>query len=110
MAARATGSGIISFGMVSIPVKLYSTVDSTKAIRFNMLRSDGSRLKQQYISAVDGEVVEKEDRIKGYEFSKGQYVLFSDEEMKAMDAKSTNEIEITEFVPADQVNQNCAAA
>ena len=104
MAARATGTGVISFGMVSIPVKMYSTVDSTKAVRFNFLRKDGSRLKQQYISQSDGEVVEKEDRIKGYEFSKGQYVLFTDEEMKAMDAKSTNEIEIAEFVPADQVN------
>jgi DNA end-binding protein Ku len=104
MVARATGSGVISFGMVSIPIKLYSTVDSTKALRFNMMRSDGSRLKQQYVSAVDGKLVEKEDRIKGYEFAKGQYVLFTDEEMKAMDAKSTNEIEITEFVPAEQVN------
>lgn len=103
-AARATGSGVISFGMVSIPVKLYSTVDSTKAIRFNMLRKDGARLKQQYVAATDGELVEKEDRVKGYEFAKGQFVLFTDEEMKAMDAKSTNEIDITEFVPADQVN------
>ncbi len=104
MAARATGSGVISFGMVSIPVKLYSTVDTTKAIRFNMLRKDGARLKQQYISATDGELVEKEDRVKGYEFAKGQYVLFTDDEMKAMDAKSTGEIAISEFVPADEVS------
>ena len=90
--------------MVSIPVKLYSTVDTTKAIHFNMLRKDGARLKQQYVSASDGELVEKEDRVKGYEFSKGQYVLFTSEEMKAMDAKSTNEIEIAEFVPAEEVN------
>ncbi len=105
MAARAIGSGTISFGMVSIPVKLYSTADSTAQIRFNMLRKDGSRLKQQYISAEDGEVVEREDRVKGYEFAKGQFVLFTEEEMKAMDAKSTNEISIHEFVPADQVSQ-----
>ena len=104
MAARATGSGVISFGMVSIPVKLYSTVDTTKAIHFNMLRKDGARLKQQYVSASDGELVEKEDRVKGYEFSKGQYVLFTSEEMKAMDAKSTNEIEIAEFVPAEEIS------
>ena len=104
MAARATGSGVISFGMVTIPIKLYSTVDTTKAIRFNMLRKDGARLKQQYVAATDGELVEKEDRIKGYEFAKGQFVLFSDEEMKAMDAKSTNEIEIEEFIPADQIS------
>lgn len=104
MAARATGSGVISFGMVAIPIKIFSTVDSTAAVRFNMLRSDGARLKQQYISVTDGEVVEREDRVKGYEFAKGQYVLFSDEEMKAMDAKSTNEITIHEFVPAEEVN------
>ncbi|MDA0788636.1 MAG: Ku protein [Proteobacteria bacterium] len=104
MAARATGSGVISFGMVSIPVKLYSTVDSTRAIHFNMLRKDGARLKQQYVSATDGELVEYADRVKGYEFAKGQFVLFTPEEIKAMDAKSTNEINITEFVPAEQVS------
>lgn len=103
MAARATGSGVISFGMVAIPVKLFSTVDTTKAVRFNMLRKDGSRLKQQYISASDGEVVDKDDIVKGYEFAKGQYVMFTDEEMKAMNAKSTNEITIHEFIPAEQV-------
>ena len=104
MAARATGSGVISFGMVSIPVKLYSTVDTTKAIRFNMMRRDGSRVKQQYISATDGKVVDRDEMVKGYEFAKGQYVLFTDEEMKAMDAKSTGEIAISEFVPSDQVS------
>ena len=69
-----------------------------------MLRKDGARLKQQYVAATDGKLVEREDRVKGYEFAKGQFVLFNDEEMKAMDAKSTNEIEIEEFVPADQIN------
>jgi DNA end-binding protein Ku len=103
--ARATGSGVISFGLVSVPVKLYSTVDTTKQIRFNNLRkSDGSRLKQQYIAATDGKLVEKEERIKGYEFAKGQYVMFTDEEIKAMDSIATNEIKIEEFVPADQIS------
>lgn len=105
MAARAMGSGVISFGMVAIPVKLYSTVDSTSGVHFNMLRAkDGSRLKQQYVAVTDGELVEREDRIRGYEFAKGQYVTFTDEEMKAMDAKSTNEITIHEFVPASEVH------
>ncbi len=104
MAARATGTGTISFGMVAIPVKMYATVDSTAGVHFNMLRKDGTRLKQQYVSATDGAVVPTEDRIKGYEFAKGQYVLFTSEEMKAMDAKSTNEITIHEFVPAAEVN------
>ncbi len=104
MAARPIGSAIISFGMVSIPVKFFSTVDSTKHVSFNMLRSDGSKLKQQYISVSDGEVVEREDRVKGFEFTKGQYVLFTEEEIKAMDAKSTNEIEIAEFIPSEAVH------
>jgi DNA end-binding protein Ku len=95
---------MISFGMVSIPVKMYSTVDSTKGIRFNMLRKDGARLKQQYVASTDGKLVEREDRVKGYEFAKGQFVLFTNEEIKAMDAISTNEIHIEEFVPADQIS------
>jgi DNA end-binding protein Ku len=105
MAARATGSGTISFGLVSIPVKLYPTVDTTKTIRFNYLAKDGSRLKQQYIRASDGEVVPNDERVQGYEFAKGQYVLFDDDELKAMRVDSTNAIEITEFVPLDQVER-----
>ncbi len=104
MAARAIGSGMISFGMVSILVKMYSTVDTTKNIRFNMLRKDGARMKQQYVAFTDGKLVEREDRVKGYEFAKGQYVLFTNEEIKAMDAISTNEIQIEEFVPADEIS------
>ena len=85
MAARAIGSSTISFGLVAIPVKLYSTVDTTAAIRFNYLSKDGSRLKQQYIRTSDAQVVEREDRVQGYEFAKGQYVLFTPEEIKAME-------------------------
>ena len=105
MAARSMGSGTISFGLVSIPVKLFSTVDSTKAIRFNYLSKDGSRLKQQYIRASDGEIVEREDRVQGYEFAKGQYVLFSPDEIKAMNVESTNAIDIAEFIPLDDVER-----
>lgn len=105
MAARATGSGTISFGLVSIPVKLYSTVDTTHAIHFNYLAKDGSRLKQQYIRASDGEVVPNDERVQGYEFAKGQYVVFDDDELKAMRVDSTNAIEITEFIPLDQVER-----
>jgi DNA end-binding protein Ku len=105
MAARSIGSGTISFGLVSIPVKLYSTVDTTKAIRFNYLSRDGSRLKQQYISSSDGEVVPREDRVQGYEFAKGQYVLFTDEEIKAMHVEASNAIDIAEFIPLDEVER-----
>ncbi len=105
MAARAIGSGTISFGLVAIPVKLYSTVDTTKAIRFNYLSKDGSRLRQQYISSSTGEVVDRADRVQGYEFAKGQYVLFSEEEIKAMNVESTNAIDISEFIPLEDVER-----
>lgn len=105
MAARAIGSSTISFGLVAIPVKLYSTVDTTAAIRFNYLSKDGSRLKQQYIRTSDNQVVEREDRVQGYEFAKGQYVLFTAEEIKAMQVQSTNAIDIAEFIPLDQVER-----
>jgi DNA end-binding protein Ku len=105
MAARAIGSGTISFGLVAIPVKLFSTVDTTKAIRFNYLTEDGSRVKQQYIRQTDGEVVERADLIQGYEFAKGQYVLFTPEEIKAMNVESTNAIDIEEFVPLAQIER-----
>ncbi len=105
MAARAIGSGTISFGLVAIPVKLFSTVDSTKAIRFNYLTEDGSRVKQQYVRADDGEIVERSDLQQGYEFAKGQYVLFTQEEVKAMNVESTNAIDISEFVPLSEVER-----
>lgn len=105
MAARAIGSGTISFGLVAIPVKLYSTVDTTKAVHFNFLSKDGSRLKQQYIRASDGTVVEPDDKVQGYEFQKGQYVIFTKDELKAMNVEATNAIEITEFVPLADVDR-----
>ncbi len=105
MAARSIGSGTISFGLVAIPVKLYSTVDTTKAVRFNYLSKDGSRLKQQYISSSTGEVVDRADRVQGYEFAKGQYVLFSEEEIKAMHVETTNAIDIAEFIPLEDVER-----
>jgi DNA end-binding protein Ku len=74
MSARPFASGTIAFGLVTIPVKLYSTGESSAGIQFNMLhRKCGSRLKQQYICPVDDEVVEKDAIAKGYEYSKGQY-------------------------------------
>jgi DNA end-binding protein Ku len=105
MAARAIGSGTISFGLVAIPVKLFSTVDTTKAVRFNYLSKDGSRLKQQYVRASDGQVIERDERMQGYEFAKGQYVLFSEDEIKAMHVESTNAIDIAEFIPLEDVER-----
>ena len=105
MAARPMGSGTISFGLVSIPCKLFSTADTTNAVRFNYLSKDGSRLRQQYIRASDGEIVNREDRVQGYEFAKGQYVTFSSEELKALNVAATNAIDIDEFIPLAEVER-----
>ena len=105
MAARAMGSGAISFGLVSIPCKLFATADNSNAVRFNYLSKDGSRLRQQYIRASDGEVVERADRVQGYEFAKGQYVNFTEEEIKALHVDATNAIDIEEFIPLKDVER-----
>jgi len=105
MSARPFASGTISFGLVTIPVKLYSTGESAVGIQLNMLHKKcGSRLKQQYICPTDNEVVGRDEMIKGYEYAKGQYVLFTEEELKALTPEATNAVEITEFVPLDQVD------
>ena len=106
MAARSIGSATISFGLVSVPVNLYSSSESSASVSFNMLHSTcGSRLKQQYICSKEGTVVEKDEVGKGYEFSKGQYVRFTPEEIKALDEKATNAIDIAEFVPLSTVDR-----
>ncbi len=104
MTARAIGSATVSFGLVSIPVKLYAAGEPSRRISFNLLHEKcGSRLKQQYICPADDEKVERDDMVKGYEFAKGQYVTFTPEELKALEEKATESIEITEFVPAETV-------
>src|SRR5438132_1529496 len=106
MSAHPLGSATLSFGVVSVPIKLFSTGESSAAISFNWLhKKDGARLKQQYVCSKDGDKVEKDEMVKGYEFTKGQYVIFNPEELKALEEKSTNTVEITEFVPADQVDR-----
>jgi DNA end-binding protein Ku len=106
MPARSIASATISFGLVSVPVNLFSSSESSAAISFNMLHTKcGSRLKQQYLCAQEGTVVEKDEITKGYEFSKGQYVRFTPEEIKALDEKATNSIDIAEFVPLSAVDR-----
>jgi DNA end-binding protein Ku len=105
MAARSIASLTVSFGLVSIPVKLFSATESTKAISFNLLHKGcGSRLRQQYFCVKEEVPVAREDMVKGYEFAKDQYVLFSPEELKALDEVGTHMAEITEFVPLDTVD------
>jgi DNA end-binding protein Ku len=106
MSARAIGTATVSFGLVSVPVKMYSTGDTTAAVSFNWIHKDcGSRLKQQYICAREGTVVEKGDMVKGYEFARDQYVLFSTDELKALEQKADSTIEIVEFVPFEKVDR-----
>ena len=106
MAARPISSATLSFGLVSVPVKLYSTSESSASVSFNWLHKKcGSRLKQQYVCPQDGEKVERDEMIKGYEFSKGQYVMFTPDELKALEQKATESIDIAEFVPADKVGR-----
>jgi DNA end-binding protein Ku len=102
MAARAISSGTISFGLVSIPVKLF-TAASSEQVRFNMLHQKcGGRLKMQYYCPTDDEVVERNDTMKGFEYARGQYVKFEEEELKNLEAERSNSIEIVEFVPLSQ--------
>jgi DNA end-binding protein Ku len=106
MAARSIASLTVSFGLVSIPVKLHSATQAAGAISFNMLHKPpcGSRLKQQYVCAKEGVVVPREDTVKGYEFAKDQYVVFTPEELKALEEAGTHMVEITEFVPLAAVD------
>ena len=104
MAARSIGSGTISFGLVSIPFKLY-TATSAKSVSFNMLhKACGSRLKQQLVCATEGVVVERTDTIKGFEYARDQYAKFTEEELKSLESARTDTLELLEFVPAETVD------
>ena len=106
MPARPISSATLSFGLVSVPIQLYSSSEAKASISFNWLHKEcGSRLKQQYVCKQDGKVVENDDRMKGYEFAKGQFVTFSKEELKALEQERSESIEVTEFVPAGQVDR-----
>ena len=105
MAARSIASLTVSFGLVSIPVKLFSATEASRAISFNLLhKTCGSRLKQQYFCIKEEVPVAREDMAKGYEFAKDQYVLFSPEELKALEETGTHMAEITEFVPIESID------
>jgi DNA end-binding protein Ku len=104
MAPHSLGSGTISFGLVSIPVKMY-TAASSGGVSFNLLHAKcGSRIKQQTFCPVDNEVVERSALVKGYEFQKDQYVRFTDEELKSLEGESSKVIDIAEFVPLSSVD------
>lgn len=104
MPPHSIGSGAISFGLVSIPVKLYSAA-SSQAVSFNLLHAKcGNRIRQQRHCPVCNEVAEREDLVKGYEFAKDRYVRLTDEEIKALEGEASKAIEIAEFVPLVKVD------
>ena len=105
MAARSIGSLTVSFGLVAIPVKLFTATQSGNAISFNLLhKTCGSRVRQQYLCQKEGVVVEREDMVKGYEFAKDQYVRFTPEEIKALEEVGTHSVDISEFVPIESID------
>jgi DNA end-binding protein Ku len=106
MPARSIGNATISFGLVSVPVNIYSSSESKASVSFNMLHKKcGSRLKQQYLCTKDNEVVTRDETVKGYEFAKDQYVVLTPEELKALEEKATATIDVVEFVPLAEVDR-----
>jgi DNA end-binding protein Ku len=104
MAARSTSSTTISFGLVSIPIKLY-TATSAQDVHFNQLHKKcGSRVKQKLHCPVDDEFVERDDLVKGYEIAKNQYVQFTEEELRALEAERFSTLDLVEFVPESTVD------
>jgi DNA end-binding protein Ku len=102
---RSIASGTISFGLVSIPVSLYSATQASASVSFNLLHAKcGTRLRQQYICPLDEEIVSRDQMVKGYEFAKDRFVTFTAAELKALEEKATQTIDIAEFVPLDKID------
>jgi DNA end-binding protein Ku len=104
MAARSIASLSLSFGLVSIPVKVYSATESAAGIGFNLLHKCGSRVRQQYVCIKENVPVERADMVKGYEFDKDRYVMFEPAELKALEEGSRHTIDIVSFVPLASVD------
>src|SRR5215470_8097643 len=104
MAPHSIGSGTLSFGLVSIPVRMY-TAASSASVAFNMLHVKcGGRIKQQQTCPTCNEVLDRASLVKGYEFSKDQYVQFTEDELKKLEGEASQSIDIAEFVPLEQVD------
>ena len=104
MPPHSIGGGTISFGLVSIPIRMY-TAASPANVTFNMLHAKcGSRIRQQTFCPVDNEVVDRANLVKGHEVAKDQYVRVTDEELKALEGEASRTIDIVEFVPLAKVD------
>jgi len=105
MPARSIATATISFGLVTVPVRVYPATKLSAGLSFHMLHEkDKVRVKQQYVCPREDVVVPRSEMVKGYEYRKDKYVVFTSEELKALDEQATNGIEITEFLPADAVD------
>ena len=103
--ARPIASGTISFGLVAIPVKLFSSSESDAKVRFNTIHEPcGTRVRQKLYCPTHDAIVPREELVKGYEFAKDQYVIFTPDELKAMEMQATHSIDIKAFVPISEVD------
>jgi DNA end-binding protein Ku len=104
MPLHSIGSGNISFGLVSIPIRMF-TAASSESVSFNQIHPKcGQRIKQQLLCPTCNEVVDRSSLVKGYEFAKDQYVQFTEDELKTLEDEASKMIDIDEFVPLDQVD------
>jgi DNA end-binding protein Ku len=104
MAARPISAGMISFGLVSIPVRLF-TATSPRSVSFHLLhKNDNSRIQQKIYCPVDDKIIERDELVRGFEIEKGRYVTFTDEELKSLEAQGDHAINISEFIPLSEVD------
>jgi DNA end-binding protein Ku len=105
MAARSIASMTLSFGLVSVPVKVYTATESKSGVGFNLMHKEcGTRLRQQYVCPHDGKVVERADMVKGYEFEKDRYVIFEKSELEALEVTASHTIDIVSFMPNEAID------
>lgn len=100
---KAFATGTISFGLVTVPIKVYAAT-SSEAVSFNMITPAGNRVKQKLVDSVTGAETERDACLKGYEYAKDQFVTFTKEELAKLDSENTKLMEIQEFVDAESVN------
>jgi DNA end-binding protein Ku len=104
-APRSIASLSLGFGLVSIPVRLYTATENSASVHFNMLSKEGSRVKQQYVAANNPKkIVPRAEMVKGYEFEEDRFVIFKPEELKALEEGASHLIDIVAFIPADAVD------
>jgi DNA end-binding protein Ku len=102
--ARPIARGMLSFGLVAIPVEIHTAIKS-QHVSFHLLHAVcGSRLKNRYLCPVCNEVVERDQLVRGYEISKGEYVRFTDAELETIEAEANSNIELKEFIPIEKVD------